>query len=126
MDSWSPDVLQTLDLLAQLPRVRYAFIPGFEDHEKGNSAPGSHLVKVDGELGLVSVFNSEPVLLRDLFEGYTLEVVTDTHGFACVHGTHPHNGMREIAPLVKAFYMDDPAAQKLIREQLTRDASTPS
>lgn len=121
-EHWPKEVRNALDLLANLPQVRYAFVPGFNRNPEGNSAPASRIVRDGGELALVNVFQREPALLRDIFHDYELSLVTDGNGYTCVRGVDASGNIRELAPAIKAYYADDDA-RELIRRHFTPDES---
>jgi hypothetical protein len=117
-NQWSNEVRETLEVLAKLPVIRYAFIPGFDRSPEGNSMPGSRLVYENGELALQHL-NGTPTPLREAFDGYGLSVVEDMHGYKCVQGVNQFKGVREIAPCLPAYYATDSNATAIIRNELT-------
>lgn len=109
-----------LELLARLPVVRYAFVPGFNGNPEGNSAPNSQLITANGELALTTAFQREPIPLSELFSGYELQIAVDGNGYYCVQGTNGAGNIREIAPALPAYYLrDDEASANLIQGHFT-------
>jgi hypothetical protein len=127
MNNLPPEIREKIELLANLPKIRFAFCPGFEKNPEGNSAPGSRLVRMDNsELGLVNFLRSDPIPLRDLLDDFTLALVTDANGYTCVRASDAAGNWRvELAPALPAMYnREDETSHALIRAHFTPPNAT--